>query len=138
VTDSLRPVMDPADGPRPTALSLLAPAIVYTAFIFVMGSVPGGPPGPGVSDKVQHLVAFGLMVLPIRRALRFFVPGWSAPRRVWTSAVGASAVGALLELWQSLLSYRSAELLDWVADTLGALLVAGLLAMLLPGTARKS
>jgi VanZ family protein len=38
------------------------------------------------------------------------------------------AVGGALELWQALLSYRSCELLDWVADSIGALLGAGLYA----------
>jgi VanZ family protein len=39
----------------------------------------------------------------------------------------STALGALLELWQAFLPYRSAELLDWVADALGAALAALLL-----------
>jgi VanZ family protein len=37
------------------------------------------------------------------------------------------ALGGLLEIWQSALPTRQAEGLDWVADSVGALLVTAML-----------
>ncbi len=103
----------------------ILPAILYAVAIFIGGSVPQLP-DTGVEftyqDKVLHFVAFGGLEVFIWRALCYSAPErgfrWLA---VW-SCVSTSAIGALLELWQGLLPTRDLEFLDWVADTLGALL----------------
>jgi VanZ family protein len=77
-------------------------------------------------DKIMHLVAFGLMAIVLDRALRWELPHLARGRQLLIAALLASAVGALLELVQATLPHRSAEVLDWIADTLGAAL-AGLL-----------
>jgi hypothetical protein len=105
------------------ALSLLGPATVYLAGIFVLGSAGGGAGPAGVSDKVAHLVAFGILALPMARALRYFRERPLA-ERLGRGALLSSLAGALLEVWQAFLPHRSAELLDWVADTAGAFGVA--------------
>lgn len=105
------------------------PALVYVLGIFWLGvshltiEIPHGflP-----QDKLGHFIAFGLLVVLLLRALRFGFPATNLRQLLILSVVGSSALGALLECWQSLFPYRSVELADWTADTLGALL-AGLL-----------
>ena len=97
--------------------------MVYAAALLVLGSLPVGPPREaGLSDKTLHFIAFGILAWLCWRALRELRPG--AP--VWQPLLGgftASVLcGGVLELWQALLSYRSCEFLDLVADALGALL----------------
>jgi VanZ family protein len=114
---------------RPSALLYVLPAALYIAYIFVMGTAKNAETPMDVSDKTAHFIAFGLMVPLLMRALRYFIP--TAPRaRLLLVAVGMSSLaGALLEFWQSFLPYRSAELLDWVADTTGAVLALVLVAL---------
>jgi VanZ family protein len=87
---------------------------------------------PGVeivsADKLLHALAFGGMQLVFLRALRFELPRWTLSKQNLGALALASGVGGLLELYQMALPHRSAELYDWVADTLGALLAAGAVA----------
>jgi VanZ family protein len=97
--------------------------VAYAAALLVLGSLPMGPQQTaGLSDKTLHFIAFGVLAWLCWRALRELRP--DAP--VWLPLLGgftASVLcGGVLELWQALLPYRSCELLDWVADALGALL----------------
>ena len=105
-------------------LKHLAPLVVYTTYIFVAGSVKGGAPPGEMSDKTAHFLAFGLMVLPALLAVSYFRPRLAIPFRCALAAATASVLGALLEVWQLCLPGRSSELLDWVADTAGAITVA--------------
>ena len=74
------------------------------------------PPAPEGSDKLVHLIAFAALAFPLARTGRFgLIPVLS----------GASAFGATIELIQPTFN-RSAELSDWVADTLGVLIRIGL------------
>lgn len=105
----------------------VVPAVVYVACVFIVGSVPVGPETPApfpYFDKLGHLLVFGLMQWVLLRPVRFLwkhrPPVWQLS---WTLAV-VSLLGALLELWQGLLPTRSTELADWIADTLGALMMA--------------
>src|SRR5688572_7453590 len=99
------------------------PAVVYASVIFVAGSLPQGPETEFVfafQDKLLHMLAFGGFALLTWRALRHL---WPAKERVWLLGVSlgvASFVGGMLELWQALLPTRSADVLDWLADVLGA------------------
>lgn len=115
------------------AASLLGPACAYVVYIFVMGSLPEVGPPMGSGDKVAHFVAFGIMVFFVARAVPYFRPDLTNGRRVVVAAMWTSGLGALLEVWQSLIPYRSAEVLDWVADTVGATVAA--LVLLLGGLA---
>jgi VanZ family protein len=96
-------------------------ALFYGVAIFVLGSLPSTPPvAREVSDKVQHCIGFGLLAWLWCRALRRLCPGWRL-RWVVLGGFGVSvALGGALELWQSLLSYRSCDVLDWAADAVGA------------------
>jgi VanZ family protein len=108
------------------AVAMLGPAALYLGAVFVMGSVPVRGGTVSVSDKVLHLVVFGVMVLPLLRALRFFLPRLPFRERLGWAAIGATAAGAWLEIWQFILPHRSAEWLDLAADAAGAVLVAAL------------
>jgi VanZ family protein len=101
----------------------VTPALLYVAVLFWFGLIPlKSLPGPDFAlvDKFWHLAAFGGLAALLSRALRHFR---RSPRQAaGLAALGASALGGLLEVLQSLTPYRSAELADWVADSLGALL----------------
>ncbi len=77
-------------------------------------------------DKVNHLFAFAVLTVLGRRAY----PGYPAPMML-----GLLAYGALIEVLQHLTGYRTAELLDLLAD--GAGLVIGWQAAWLAGRLRR-
>ncbi|HEX4336064.1 MAG TPA: VanZ family protein [Polyangiaceae bacterium] len=99
----------------------VGPLVAYALYIFVAGSLKDSSPPDGMSDKTAHAIAFGFMVLPALLALHYLAPRLGSPSRIAAAVGTASALGALLEFWQLLLPWRSSELLDWVADTVGAI-----------------
>lgn len=104
---------------------------LYTALIFVLGSLPSAPiVARGISDKVEHAAGFALLAWLACRALRRLAVPRGAGRVAAAGFALSVAVGGALELWQGLLGYRSCELYDWVADGIGAL--GGVLVFLLP------
>ena len=73
------------------------------------------PPAPTGSDKLVHLVAFAALAFPLARTGRFgLLPVF----------IGASAFGGAIELIQPSFN-RSADVNDWVADIVGAILGIG-------------
>jgi VanZ family protein len=99
-------------------------ALVYAALIFGVGVADLGafPVPEGVPlDKLEHLLAFGGFAWVVELSLLEL----SAFRRRVLAVAMSSSCGLLLELVQSALPHRSAELLDLVADVLGALLAVG-------------
>lgn len=106
----------------------VGPLIAYGTYIMVAGSVRDGAPPSGMTDKVAHFIAFGLMVPVALLAVSYLSPRRPFAAQVVLAVAVASGLGALLEIWQLLLPWRSAEWLDWVADTVGAL-GAGALAL---------
>lgn len=103
---------------------LVGPAVAYTVYIFIAGSLPQVGPPMDVSDKTAHFAAFGLMVPLLLRATRYFRPEAAFRSRTGVSVAGSSVLGGLLELWQSFLPSRTADVFDWLADTAGAGLAA--------------
>jgi VanZ family protein len=107
----------------------VALALLYVFAIFVVGSLPGAPPvGPSISDKVQHAIGFALLAWLWCRALRRLRPESSLGRIILGGFLVSAGVGGALELWQGLLTYRTCEFLDWVADGVGAALAVALFA----------
>ncbi len=107
------------------------PALLYVAFIFWMGSIRTNltiPQDLLPRDKVNHFGAFGLLTWLVLRALHFEFSPITYGRLIVASIGVSSLIGALLEAWQLMIPYRSAEFGDWVADTLGAIL-AGLVSL---------
>ena len=74
------------------------------------------PPALEGSDKLVHFIAFATLAFPLARIGRF---------GVIPVLIGASAFGAIIELIQPTFN-RSADVNDWIADTLGALIGIGL------------
>lgn len=107
---------------------LWLPVAAYMAAIFVLSSLSQPPDLPdGVSDKSGHvLLYFGLAALLVRA----LAGGWGQP--VSLAVAGAAALGATLygvsdELHQHFVPSRHMEAADVLADTIGAVLAAGLL-----------
>lgn len=108
----------------------VGPALAYVAIIFVGGSLSGGETYVTMTDKQLHAVAFGVMVPLLARAVRYVRPALALPTRLGVSVAASSAIGALLELWQAILPHRDADVLDWVADSIGAMTACGMLVAL--------
>ena len=80
-------------------------------------------------DKGLHFVEYGTL-----GALLLFALRWNGADRglaLVLALVGASVYGASDELHQAFVPGRSCDLQDWVADTLGGAMGAGLLALAL-------
>jgi VanZ family protein len=102
----------------------VGPALAYTVFIFYAGSVDVPPPPfqPPLlePDKILHALAFGLLAWLSYRALRFELPSLGVRKQALYGALISCLVGGVLELYQSALPNRSADLIDFVADAVGA------------------
>ena len=105
-------------------LRLPAPFIAVTLWFLSSQSTLPQPPGPLGWDKLQHLLAYG--------AFGFAVGLWMSPvfwkNRVVlallvTTIIG-SAYGAIDEIHQYFVPGRHSNVWDWVANTLGSLLGA--------------
>jgi VanZ family protein len=103
------------------------PALAWTAIVFVLGGIPNpGPPTPleFPSDKLEHAAAFAILQILALRALRYELPA-SWPRAMpWIAALASTLIGGALELYQLTVPNRSAELMDLVADAIGAAMAA--------------
>ena|SRR5204862_6597042 len=90
------------------------------ALIFYLSSLHEAPLPPGVTDKPAH--AFGYMGfgLVIARALARGLP----PRLTFGQALIGLAIASLYgvtdEFHQSFVAGRSADILDWYSDSIGA------------------
>lgn len=93
------------------------PAALWAAFLLYLGGRAAVGPVlrlPVGADKVAHALLYGVL-----GGLALF--GWRrAPHHAWIWPVlAAIAVGGLDEWHQKGVPGRSAELLDWVADSAG-------------------
>lgn len=113
----------------------IVPAAI-TCFIFVGGSAKPAPGGFQVNDKVAHAIVFCALALSTGPLAGHWLMHWPGPGRLGRACTAAGAysvvVGGALELWQSRLPHRSADVWDWAADTLGALVATLLLFALVP------
>jgi len=91
--------------------------IVYWAALFVSTHIPLPKSGSQVNDKTAHLVAYGLLAFLLAAVLsRKF-----RPLPLAALAMGVAATyGAVDELLQLLVSSRTADVSDWLADVTGA------------------
>ncbi len=85
-------------------------------------SVVPMPTGIWQADKIIHFLAFGLLATVTLRALRIDSPRW----RAIAAVLLVSVFGATDEIHQRFTPGRSCDVFDWLADTLGAGLAAGL------------
>jgi VanZ family protein len=122
MADGARDSRGPARPLRDFGWQVL-PALLWIVLVFVGGSIPS--PGPEVDvgfpiDKVNHTVAFCVMQLLAFRALRYARPERGRSALAWLAALISLGVGVALELYQLGVPHRSAEVLDAVADAVGA------------------
>lgn len=109
------------------------PAVVWAATLLLVGAQSGlKPPDLYLSipmqDKVFHFLAYSVLG---------GLAGWGRymagrrPTRAWPVLFVVGLVGACDELHQSTVGGRSAELADWMADAMGAVLAFALVSWLL-------
>jgi VanZ family protein len=99
----------------------LAPAVralgaVWIAVVLVVSLVPADRlPETHVSDKVEHFVTYGLLAL------------WFSPiaRRRWMLVAALIALGVAIEVLQPIVSTRTRELGDAIANSIGVLIGLG-------------
>jgi VanZ family protein len=119
-------------------LALLS-ALAWMAIIFYLSHQPALEAPmlfPG-QDKLFHAIAYGLLAALFLAAGRLPASGYGR-REVAISVLLASLYGISDEFHQSFISGRSSELLDWLADTGGALLAALLVAALSRALRRRT
>lgn len=105
------------------------PAIAYMALIFTLSSFSlRRTPLPKLSDKPIHFVEYAVLAALVTFALRRTRESWTARRVAAVAALFAAVYGATDEIHQLYVPHRSASVYDWVADALGALAMAALLA----------
>lgn len=98
---------------------LWLPLLVYAVGLLLISVLPveGPKMNVAVSDKVGHAVAYLLFSYV---ALRAFASRWGYGGKSALAAVFlAFSYGALLELWQHFLPYRSYEPLDLLSNSVG-------------------
>ena len=111
-------------------LSLLA-ALAWMAVLFYLSHQPSlaTPTLFHGQDKLFHALAYGVLGSLLLAAHTLSRDGYSK-RQAIISALIASLYGISDEVHQAFIPGRSSEVLDWVADTTGALIAVGLLAYL--------
>lgn len=79
-----------------------------------------------VWDKLLHTLEYGALAFLLARAV--WGEGLSRPAALVAAVILTSAYGATDEYHQSFVPNRSSDVADWMADTVGASLGAGLYA----------
>jgi len=107
------------------------PAISTAALIFWLSHQPDLPEPPGLySDKVAHLLEYGFFTLTlVVGTTRGFAPALRRTTRVVAALAIAVLYGISDEFHQSFTG-RDPSAFDWLADVVGALLMALLIVAL--------
>lgn len=110
-------------------LAYWAPPIVYALVIFLLSGLPHPEEElpsflGGVSDKLLHLVEYGVLGLLCYRAFRWAAGEWGARHALWLAMVTAIIYGLSDELHQVFVPPREADPWDLMADAIGAALGA--------------
>jgi VanZ family protein len=97
--------------------------VLYAGLIWTVSAIPGSTlPDVAVSDKIIHVVEFGVLAFLLCRALW----AWTSVRSRYCimlfSVLATTAWGVLDEFHQLSVPYRTAAVGDVVADSLGSLL----------------
>lgn len=102
-----------------TSKPWLAVAVIWTLAVLTINSIsvrdPTWRPPFAGADKLTHAAMYGAAAYSWRRAIRA-----RGARVTWLVAAGVALLGGVDEWHQRSVPGRSAELLDWLADGLGA------------------
>ena len=93
------------------------PPALWAALILVLTSIPSPPESPGGLphlDKVVHVLLYAGQGWLVARALRSRRP------RTLAIALGIIAAFAAFDEWHQSFLTRQPDVLDWIADTVGA------------------
>lgn len=109
-----------------------AAALLLFSLIIAIGSIPGARADIAnlASGIILHSAAYSCVTF-----LLYTGSAGSATRRAVKAVLLVMAMGAIDEIVQSFLPYRSGAVGDWLIDASSALLTAGLLRALLPAPA---
>jgi VanZ family protein len=117
-------------------LSLWAPPVAMMAALFVSSSSVG-PPLPGRSDLVAHLVAYALLASLWIRAVAGGRWQGVTPRALGVAWIATVTFGLVDEIHQSTVAGRIAAVDDWVADAVGAALAVAVAVAAARAVARR-
>jgi VanZ family protein len=108
--------------PRPAPLAWLAVAL-WAGTIFYLSSLTGREIERLAPfdfwDKAMHFSAYATGGVLLGAALRWSFPAWSWKKVTLVGAVALSLYGVSDEIHQMFTPFRSADVSDWIADTLG-------------------
>lgn len=96
----------------------LAGGIVLMLLVLYFSIIPMGGRQVGIGDKVAHLLVFLFLMV-------WFCGVFRSRARPWV-AIGLFAFGILIEIIQSRVPHRSAEIFDAYADAFGIMIGWGL------------
>jgi VanZ family protein len=104
---------------------LWGPVLLVMGLIFFFSSLPdpGGPPG-GISDKTAHVLIYAALGASLVRALAGGRITAMTLTRILLAAALGTLYGASDEIHQHFVPPRTPDILDVVADSIGALLGA--------------
>jgi VanZ family protein len=102
------------------------PVSLYAIFVFIVSSIPRPlrvlPLFPH-SDKVSHFIIYAVFAFLMVKALYRSRPDMAIFRLKLTAFTLVFIYGVMIEVWQYFLPVRSMEILDILANGLGALAV---------------
>lgn len=104
------------------------PLWLYWVILFALTSIPAeGLPTFGISDKVEHLIAYFLLSILLQLTLHFQNKFLKLKKRhaLYTAIVGC-LYGIVDELHQHLIPGRYCDLLDLVSNFVGVFLAVGI------------
>jgi VanZ family protein len=106
------------------------PVAVYMALIFYLSSLPHPDEDlpnflfEKLGDKLLHLIEYAVLAALCYRAFRRAANPSAAEYAIILAIATASFYGAIDEVHQAFVPFRTATWLDWVADTIGAVIGA--------------
>lgn len=99
------------------------PLIIHWITIFILTSLPSDQlPSVEIGDKVNHFLAFIVLGFFLNLTLKYQTKYPSLKKNILLiTIIIAAGYGLLDELHQLFVPGRSAEVLDWIADFVGAI-----------------
>lgn len=100
------------------------PLAVYWLILFILTTLPSGsaPDMIKVGDKFKHFSAYGLLAFLLSLTIHFQEKYEKIKQHNFLFTIGIIALyGFIDELHQAFIPGRSSEVLDWIADVLGAI-----------------
>lgn len=116
------------------------PLIVYWIILFTATSIPAqSVPSFGVGDKFNHFFAYFILAILLYLTLSFQEKSLFLQLNAALLTIAVVLLyGVLDELHQMLIPGRSAELLDWAADVIGAICGVLIISFLLKKFKKKA